>query len=131
MAAVTLEATAIPVPEIHHEGLHHCEELHNDISQQTKEKEETYIIRDWAMEKLNQIKTASTLMVNTHIHPQSIKVNNNVISAQITTYLNKTATMEFTSSRTVSSRSTALTPQIPPSSPSNLSRNLLTSLHTP
>jgi len=101
MAAVLIEAPIVPVEEMpsliteERPAEHHCEELHNDITQQTKEREETYIIRDWATEKLNQIKAASTLMVNTHIHPESVKINDNVITTEITTYLNRRAALEF------------------------------------
>jgi len=74
---------------------HHNENLHNDISQQVKAKEETYIPRDWVMAKLDQIKSSSTLSVLTRAVPESIKVTENVVSVEIVTGLDQTATMEF------------------------------------
>jgi alpha 1,3-glucosidase len=47
------------------------------------------------MEKLSKIKAASSLKVDTHITPESIKTVGNVVSAEIVTNLNKTAIMEF------------------------------------
>jgi len=103
--ALTCEAVIIPVPHAEslcHEIIQderqahsHCHDLHNDITQQVKEREETYIPRDWVTEKLSQIKTASSLMVHSHIIPESIKTVGNVVSVKIVTYLNRTATMEF------------------------------------
>jgi alpha 1,3-glucosidase len=103
--AQSSEIATIPAPHaetLAHDLVHddreahsHCHDLHNDISKQINEKEETYVPRDWAMGKLGQIKTTSSLEVNTHIKPESIKITGNVVSVEIVTNLDKTATMEF------------------------------------
>jgi len=81
--------------QLEREPQHHCEDLHNDLTKQLNEKVQVYVPRDWVDEKLNQIKTASTLSVHTRAIPDSVKINENVISIDIMTYLDKTATMEL------------------------------------
>jgi len=73
----------------------YCEGPHHDITEQIQNAEETYVVRDWAMDKLNQIKAASSLQVHTRILPESVKVAKNIVSVEIVTYLNRTGTLEF------------------------------------
>jgi len=77
------------------EPQHHCEDLHNDLTKQLNDKVDVYVPRDWVNEKLSQIKKASTLSVQTRAVPESIKINGNMISIDIITHLDKTATMEL------------------------------------
>jgi len=74
---------------------HHCEDLHNDLTQQIKEREQAYVPRDWVASKLDRIKNASSLSIHTHAVAESIRVTENVVSVNIVTSIEKTTTMEF------------------------------------
>jgi len=69
--------------------------VQNDISLQAKDKEICYIPRDWVTEKLDQIKSSSSLSVNTYGLPETVKVVGNVLSFEIKNYMDKNATMEL------------------------------------
>jgi alpha 1,3-glucosidase len=67
----------------------------NDISKQAKGKEICYIPRDWVTEKLDQIKSTSSLSVDTCVLPETLKIVENVLSFTIKTHMDKNATMEL------------------------------------
>jgi len=69
--------------------------VQNDISLQAKDKEICYIPRDWVTEKLDQIKSSSSLSVNTYGLPETVKVVGNVLSFEIKNYMDKNTTMEL------------------------------------
>ena len=70
-------------------------EIVNDISKQISEKEGYYTLREWVTSKLDQIKQASSLNVEAHIVPESIRIQENIISIDVKTDLDKIATMEL------------------------------------
>jgi hypothetical protein len=95
---ISCDANVLPEREIHdehHHDEHHHEQIKNDLTLQMKAKEHVYIPRDWAMSKLDQIKSTSTLAINTHVVPESVKAVGNVLSMEIKTFEDKVATLEL------------------------------------
>jgi len=104
-----IEYISVPEPKIGSLCLDDCDELaeleqrpqshnfdlHNDITQQIKAQERAYVPKEWVHEKLQKIKISSTLNVNTHIVPESVKVSGNIVSAEIVSSNHKSTRMEF------------------------------------
>ena len=89
--ATVVESRECTIPQAEEE----YDYMVNTISQQTKDQEMTYIPREWATPKLEQVKQASTLCVHTRILPNTIKISNNTISVTIETYLSKHSVLQF------------------------------------
>jgi len=71
------------------------EGLHNDLSQQIFSREYVYIPQDWVMSKLDKIKAETTLNTKVFVVPESVSVNQNILSMTIDTDNGKTVTMEI------------------------------------
>ena len=73
----------------------HAEEVHTDLSQELKNKKTCYILADWVRSKLEQIKTTSSLSIDTSVVPNSVKIDGHILSLTVQMSSNKTANMEL------------------------------------
>lgn len=67
----------------------------NDLTLELKSREVVYIPRDWVADKLHQIKTSSSLSVNTFVLPRTVQTARNVLSMDIQTENEAHATFQL------------------------------------
>jgi len=71
------------------------EKIQNDLNMQLKDRETSYVPRDWVVSKLDQIKANSSLSVETTVLADTVNINKNILSMNVKTYLDNNATMEL------------------------------------
>jgi len=89
--------SALPVQELAPKAPECCDPNSNDtdLSQQIKNRQYMYLPKDWVMTKLDQVKANSSLFTHIVVVADSIKVNNNVLSMNLSTHSHQHSFMEL------------------------------------
>jgi len=84
-----------PVVQSNERRASHSEHLDNDLSAQCKNRQYIYVPEQWVHTKLDHVKSNCSLFTHNVVVHDSVKINQNVISMDLSTHSHKHANMEL------------------------------------